>query len=131
MSEPVIPPADDGAAPFAANAKVRVNPPIVGARMPQDRRSPPKQAALEKCKSYISCVVDNSQSHMERTMRQQFTVTACGTADEAQPYEMVVVVDDRGITLDGLRLSWNNVRCAIECHLDYAKKQRALFGGRT
>ena len=61
-------------------------------------------------------------------MRRRFTVTARGTVDEAQPYEMVVVVDDRGITLDGLRLSWNDARCAIECHLDYAKKRRALFG---
>ena len=61
----MIPPADDGAEPFAANAKVRVNPPIVRARIAQDRRSRPKQGTLEKCDDYISCVVDDSQSHME------------------------------------------------------------------
>ncbi len=45
--------------------KVRVNPPIVRARMPQDRRTTPKQATLEKCESYITCEKFNNNSHME------------------------------------------------------------------
>ncbi len=50
--------------PSEPMTKSRVNPPIVRATLPQDRRTGPKQATLEKYKSYIPCEKSDTNSHM-------------------------------------------------------------------
>jgi hypothetical protein len=60
--------------------------------------------------------------------RQRFTVRACGTVANAEEYEMELVIDDRGITLDGMRMTWNEARAAIDCSREIHRSRRALFG---
>jgi len=62
--------------------------------------------------------------------RQRFTVTARGSLDISEPYEMVIVIDDAGITIDGKRVSWNDARAAIETARDIEKARKSLFGSR-
>jgi hypothetical protein len=54
---------------MSAIAKVRVNPPIVRARLTQDRRTTPKQATLENYESYITCEKFDTNTHMEGDMQ--------------------------------------------------------------
>lgn len=47
-----------------------------------------------------------------------FTVEARGTAAGARPYTMVVTTDEAGITIDGMRLSWNSARAAFDSMIE-------------
>jgi len=60
----------------------------------------------------------------------KFTVTACGSAATAVPYEIDVRYDATQITIDGLTLSWNDALAAFDASISADRVRDALFGDR-
>lgn len=59
--------------------------------------------------------------------KSTFVITARGSHPTATPYEMDVEVSAKTISIDGIKLSWNDARTAFEVHEQILKAHRSLF----